>query len=578
MYSSPLFYMAVSFDDYFNKDKIINYLSRQRAKYAKKRNKEHIMANISEKSKRKLIFENKRNSFICRIMPPRRKWVRISKEKRYHDRLLINSVDRNSKAIFATIKKHIENSMNFEYLNKLENFINEIKGSINDNKFKFQPPKIRPEQKEKGKSECRPIASFYLKDNIINCLTNKYLVNFLDELFYDNSFAFRAKRYINGDYRAPNHHDAFNMIINYLKENGSRRIYIAECDMQKFYDTVNHFVVIKQFRKLCNIKFKLKGKIKCDKRAVKILLRYLECYNFFKNVYLLNKDQYHFEEHNIQNGKYEWIKEYKLRKYYKDENKLKQVGIPQGGALSGLIANIVLNYADEKIMMLNDKNLLYVRYCDDMIMMHTNSRKCKNALDVYMKSLRDLKLFPHQINNEEYSKKFWNGKSRGPYEWSNNNVPWVGFVGYEINRKGEIRVRKKSLKKEISKQNELIKNIISALYKNNLNISKSSLLESVYNRLNGMAVGRVALWNFPDYKNDMCWVKGFQLLNKNKYSLNQLKILDRTKNKNIFMLIKRLRKINDENIKIKSKKKNQNREKIYYGMPFSYYFQSLKNK
>jgi retron-type reverse transcriptase len=83
--------------------------------------------------------------------------------------------------------------------------------------------------------------------------------------------------------------------------------------------------------------------------------------------------------------------------------------------LSGLIANIVLDYADRKILKLNDENLLYVRYCDDMIIMHTDKRKCGIALSKYMKALKKLGLFPHEIGNESYSRDFWKSKSKGPY-------------------------------------------------------------------------------------------------------------------------------------------------------------------
>jgi hypothetical protein len=95
---------------------------------------------------------------------------------------------------------------------------------------------------------------------------------------------------------------------------------------------------------------------------------------------------------------------------------------------------------------LNDENLLYVRYCYDMIIMHTDKEKCGVALNKYMNAIKKLGLFLHEMKNMTYSDKFWTSKSKGPYEWCEENVPWVGFVGYEINRSGEIRVRKKLIK------------------------------------------------------------------------------------------------------------------------------------
>jgi hypothetical protein len=568
--------MAKLFNDYFSNDAIYSYLSKQRAKLAKKRSEDLIMNNISKDNNyHKLIRHQIEENILCKIMPPRRLWVRPSEDKRFRNGQTINCIDKNKKAIYSTIKKHVQCSSEYKYLDELNKFIGDIEKSINNKHFFFHPPYIRPEPKKKGDSICRPISNFQLKDNLINCLTNKYLVHFLDDQFYENSFAFRAVRSFNNEQKVPNHHDAFEKIINYLRDNTGERIFVAECDMQKFYDTVNHKIALRQFRKLC---FKKYFKERCDKRAKRIFYKYLQCYNFFENVSTLGQD--HFNRYNIQNGNYKWIKKEELEKYYKKNRCLKQVGVPQGGALSGLIANIVLDYADKKILKLKDKNLLYIRYCDDMIMMHTDRKKCETALEIYKKSLVDLKLFPHPINNNiEYGDKFWEEKSKGPYEWNNSNVPWIGFVGYEINRKGEIRVRKRSLKKEMNKQNELIEGIKSAISNNNIKVSRGTIIESAYNRLNGMAVGRVELWNYGHYENDMCWVKGFQLLNKNKYSSFQLKSLDRSKNRYLHRLNRFLEKIDDSHVKIRNNMDYKtNREYIFYGKPFSYFFQALKKE
>jgi hypothetical protein len=338
--------------------------------------------------------------------------------------------------------------------------------------------------------------------------------------------------------------------------------------MQKFYDTVNHGIVIKQFNRLC---LKNLFKRKCDKRAKRIFAQYLKCYSFYNNVFKL--DASFFEKYKIKDGKFEWVKG--IEDYYKHKEKeLVNVGIPQGGALSGLIANIVLNFTDEKVLKLNYKDLLYVRYCDDMIMMHTDEKKCNIALKVYIRALERLKLFPHKINNISYSEEFWALKSKGPYIWSKENVPWVGFVGYEINRNGEIRIRKKSLKKEKDKQAELIDDVIAAIANDNLKTSKGTVIESTYKRLNGMAVGRVELWNHKNYKNDMCWVKGFNLLNNNKYSRIQVKSLDRSKKKALVKLYKSLNRLDDGHISVKTNELEK--EQIFYGKPFSYFYQAVE--
>jgi hypothetical protein len=647
-----------TFDSFFAREKIIKYLCKQRAKLAKNRSKEHILSRISSDEKynyhKKVKWYNQ-NDQLCLIMPPRRLWINLPPKKRYDVNGKLNSIEKNEDAIYLTIKKHMKGTVKYDYIERLNQFIDDILKDINSKSFKFGAPRIRPElkKKEDGKYIYRPISSFLLRDNLINCLTNRYLTRYFNELFYKNSFAFRSAYTVNNEYKVPSHHDAFKKIIDYLKENSDANIFVAECDMQKFYDSVSHKIALQQFRRLCinkihgsisyktilrqfrklhiknfdssvshkialrqfgrlhvkkfddNVGYKtilqqfkrlcikkfddsvnykialrrfkklfirkLSGK-RCDKRAKRIFISYLNSYNFYYCVYKLNDNEGYFRKKGVSVGEFEWV-EKEIRKIYSDKE-ITEIGIPQGGALSGLIANIVLDYADRKILKLNDKNLLYVRYCDDMIMMHTDKEKCDVALNKYMKALRKLGLFPYEVKNEPYSKDFWSSKSKGPYEWGEKNVPWVGFVGYEINKSGEIRVRKKSLKKEKDKQKKLVDNVLSAISDDNLKSSKNTVIESTMNRLIGMAVGRVELWNYKNYKNDMCWAKGFNLLNDNKYSRAQVKSLDRSRNKNLMRLRKALKEIDDSGVKKKAKEITRVIE--YYGKPFSYFYQVVE--
>jgi retron-type reverse transcriptase len=605
-----------TFDSFFTKEEIIKYLCKQRAKLAKNRSKEHMLSRISLDEKynyHKKVKRHNQNDQLCLIMPPRRLWINLTPARRYDATGKLNSIEKNSRAIYSTIKKHMKGNIKYDYIEKLNQFIDGILKDINSKTFKFGTPRIRPELKEKkdGIYIYRPISSFLLRDNLINCLTNRYLTRYFNELFYENSFAFRSVVTINNENNVPSHHDAFKKIIDYLKKNSDKKIFVAECDMKKFYDSVSHKIALQQFKKLCikksygSVRFKMvlqkfkKLRIKksygsvnhkmalrqfkrlyvkkslgkrCDRRAKRIFISYLNSYNFYCCVRELNGDEQYFREKKVPVGEFGWV-EKEIRKIYSDKN-ITDIGIPQGGALSGLIANIVLDYADRKILELKDKKLLYVRYCDDMIIMHTDENKCGIALNKYMKALKKLRLFPHEITNVPYSDKFWESKSKGPYEWSEENVPWVGFVGYEINKSGEIRVRKKSLKKEKDKQKKLIDNVISAISNGNLRSSKNTVVESTMNRLIGMAVGRIELWNYENCKNDMCWAKGFKLLNNNKYSRMQVKSLDRSRNKNLMRLYKELNKIDDSSVK--KKVKEITRKNIYYRKPFSYFYQAIE--
>ncbi|MBL4879797.1 MAG: hypothetical protein JKX82_00600, partial [Oleispira sp.] len=148
--------------------------------------------------------------------------------------------------------------------------------------------------------------------------------------------------------------------------------------------------------------------------------------------------------------------------------------------------------------------------------MHKDFNECQKAKDVYLKSLEKLKLVPHKFVNELTKEKspakftikpFWHTKSKGAYKWDsieNKGFPWISFVGYEIHHKGNIRVRKKSLEKELKKQKRIIVEIEKAIKLGQRKV-KGYVIESAINRLIGMSVGRIGLNNFEEVSTDMCW-------------------------------------------------------------------------
>ena len=58
------------------------------------------------------------------------------------------------------------------------------------------------------------------------------------------------------------------------------------------------------------------------------------------------------------------------------------------------IANLILHDVDEKIFE-HDKDVFYIRYCDDMILMHTDEDRCHQALNIYMEGIKKNYLLFH---------------------------------------------------------------------------------------------------------------------------------------------------------------------------------------
>ncbi len=549
-------------EDYFSYKKILISICKIRAKQAKLRSKKHLVHLLSSDVRTNYHLNHKKNQnkvnkdleLLNSIMPPRRKWKTLKKDRRYiNNHQKIDSIQYNTEAILETVRYYKDKHPNEPFIINLNKFIKDIQDSILNPNFSFITPQIIPQAKSKGQSKCRPIALFNLKDRIIISLTNQYLSQFFDEHFYSESHAFRPKRFYDDKTIVTSHHHAMDSILKYRSNYKGKKLYVSECDISKFYDSVNHTIVKKCFKKLI-----AQSSSSIDSNAERIFYKYLDSYSFVHNVKIYNntkKYSAYWEQHKISDGHFGWIdNELKELKYYQNINR-NRIGVPQGGAISGLIANMVLHFADIDLLKNKDNKLHYVRFCDDMVIIHPYKKQCKEYYDIYTRSLKKLKLVPHpSINfnflNRNTFKEFWSEetKSKSPYKWSylsKNSTRWIGFVGYEISYNNEIRVRKRSLNKEKSKQRELVELTLSSL-KNGQRKSRDTVIESVCNRLIGMSVGRISMKNFTQIENDFCWAKGFNRLSKNNHIAKQLKNLDKYRSKQIARLKRELSSANNK--------------------------------
>lgn len=571
---------------FLSNTQIIKYLCRKRAKIAKKRNKKHSIFNLSINQKYNLhqnLNDNSDELLLKEILPPRRQWVKLSQKKRTRDNHPIDSISKNILSLFLTIKKGMNTEPKSKWATDLGHFCIQIRKNALSFNHIIGKPKIIPQPKDKktkGEKICRPICLYSIQDSLIVTQTNRYFTGLFDDQFSQSSYAFRAtKKDEYGKSKVIRHHDAFQKIIEYRESNRGVPLYVAECDMEKFFDSVDHRLVIWRFFIFCLVSFLSYFQI-ASLHAISIFLSYLKSYSFNKDVIPLNSNQLHFQSFGLNSGKYKWVEKDLLDYYSKDSLTRRRIGIPQGGALSGLIANIVLDYADKKIASLNDDSLLYLRYCDDMIIIHKDKEKCIKAFNTYCSALKSLRLVPHKPEQScyEYSKSFWECKTKEPYCWDSNHFPWITFVGYDINYNGDIRIRKKSFEKEKNKQEEVVSEVIQAIRNDQMRTSNSEVYESTINRLIGMSVSRVRMRNYKESPTVMCWANGFKLLNDNKYVRYQLRELDRLRNRQIIRLKRFLRTLWKKNTKNNKCKKRKSREIIYYGKPFSYYYSIIEKK
>jgi hypothetical protein len=558
-------------------------------KYTKKRHKIHLLADISSSEKTINDFNEKAKipDELAKLFPSRRQWYRPRLEER---KQFSDSQKLNEFALLKTISTtHIRAKDQYleapDWYVNLAAFIKNIHSRINvPDSSQIKKPIIKAIKKENTKlcKECRPISLYDFEDRIIISLTAKYFTELFDDIFLDSSYAFRAVKKIGKTKIVKTHHDTINKIIDYQKERKEKTIYAAECDIQKFFDCVNHDLVLNLLKE-----YSAEHNISLNENALTIFKQYLNSYSFSNLVFPLNDSDY-FKNNNLEGAKFKWVLNELRNEYYTNsENHPNlenlRIGVPQGGALSCFISNLLLHAVDKMVEDPNDNELLYLRFCDDMILLHTDKQKCQNALERYEKEIKKLNLLihtPQEIN--VYSKTFWlKTKSKSPYCWASkkdvkSNVPWLAFVGYQIKYDGSIRIRKRSFQKELKKQNDECSQILKALNRyrkhTNLNeISKKSRRQQLFaleNRLISMSVGRVRLYE-KDKAQNLCWTNGFKALNSNQTSMKQLKLLDKSRTKHLYEVKKMLKELTRPT---DNPDKNVSRKKIFFGAPYSYYY------
>lgn len=426
-------------------------------------------------AKKKLGKESE--ELIKSLMPSRNQWVRLRKSTRR------KGLSKEAQKILVIKKTIAADRKTYDsgdpqspaYLEALDKFTSELSAIASGEvpaTFSAGDFAILPKFKEDegGNAIYRPLCAYNnLYTKTLISAASSYFTQHFDKHLHEDILSYRPRRLYKGTMTITSGHDAVKGIQDYIKRHPGQDIYVAECDIQKFFDIINHDVVLDCFDRMAE-----EADLPEYHQARGILKAYLDSYGFVPNVLNRNSDPsyWHMARRNHKGevkGKcmFKWVKEEEFLKAYTEEEFAEvrdRLGVPQGGALSCVISNIVLNDVDRVITSTKDDDRFFVRYGDDIILMHTDKEKCEGLLERYKQSLIDHKLIYHKFEDfssmkvkEKNTKKFWKGKSKPVFLWGpgeGNASEWIGFVGYEINRNGGTRLRLSTLDKKFGTINK----------------------------------------------------------------------------------------------------------------------------
>jgi len=218
----------------------------------------------------------------------------------------------------------------------------------------FQPTPVREQEIPKSDGGIRKLGIPTVLDRLIQQAVLQVLQPMFDPTFSQHSHGFRPGR---------SAHDAVCEAQRYIQD--GHRV-VVDVDLEKFFDRVNHDVLMGRLEKRIG-----------DKRMLGLIRRYLEA-GIMANGVVMER----------------------------------QEGTPQGGPLSPLLANVLLDEVDKE---LEKRGLAFVRYADDLNVYVRSKRAGGDAMQLLQRLYGKLRL---RINESKSAVgRPWNRKFLGYSFW-----------------------------------------------------------------------------------------------------------------------------------------------------------------
>ena len=230
-----------------------------------------------------------------------------------------------------------------------ENVLNELQEVLEAKKYR--PKSVRRVHIPKPDGRERPLGIPIVRDRIVQASTKALLEQIFEADFLDCSYGFRPGR-------SP--HDALESI---RKANNAGYTIVLDADIKGYFDNINHDRLIECFEKRIS-----------DRRVVKLIRQWLKSG-------VIESDGFHETE----------------------------LGTPQGGVISPLLANIYLHEFDKFWTEQSDVRGILVRYCDDFVILFRTEREAERGMKLVQCKMREMGLKLHEKKTKIVDTRSGNG-------------------------------------------------------------------------------------------------------------------------------------------------------------------------